>query len=150
MEDRAGGPCRRGGTHLTVCHFPPGTSKWNKIEHRVFSAITMNWRGAISQSEVIVDLISATKTRTGLTMQAKLDRGTYPRGIKVSDAELAAVDLRPHAFHRERNYDIRPKVAPSVEGSANVITEQALTVRRISFQVEVARVPMNCRATNRN
>jgi hypothetical protein len=100
------------GLTITVCHFPPGTSKWNKIEHRVFSAITMNWRGRpLISHEVIVDLISATRTRTGLTMKAELDRGAYPRGIKVSDAELASVDLRPHAFHGEWNYDIRPKAA---------------------------------------
>jgi hypothetical protein len=97
------------GLVITVCHFPPGTSKWNKIEHRVFSAITMNWRGRpLTSHEVIVDLIGATKTRTGLTVQAELDRGLYPTGIKVSDEELASVRLRPHEFHGEWNYDIHP------------------------------------------
>ena len=111
------------GLTITVCHFPPGTSKWNKIEHRVFSAITINWRGRpLISHEVVVDLISATRTTTGLTMQAELDRGAYPRGIKVSDADLAAVDLCPHPFHGEWNYNIRPRLRPGAVGTANVIT----------------------------
>lgn len=98
------------GLTITVSHFPPGTSKWNKVEHRVFSAITMNWRGRpLTSHEVVVELIAATTTRTGLTIQAELDRGTYPKGIRISDAELAAAGVRPHPFHGEWNYDLPPK-----------------------------------------
>lgn len=95
------------GLTITVSHFPPGTSKWNKVEHRVFSAITMNWRGRpLTSHEVVVELIAATTTKTGLTIQAELDRGTYPKGIKISDSELAAAGVRGHSFHGEWNYDI--------------------------------------------
>ncbi|MGH9043196.1 MAG: ISAzo13 family transposase [Acidimicrobiia bacterium] len=98
------------GLTVTVCHFPPGTSKWNKIEHRLFSMITMNWRGRpLTSHEVIVELIGATTSKTGLKVQAELDRGVYPKGIKVSDAELAAAGVRPHKFHGEWNYDLRPQ-----------------------------------------
>jgi hypothetical protein len=98
------------GLTITVSHFPPGTSKWNRIEHRVFSAITMNWRGRpLTSHEVVVELIGATKTRTGLKVQAELDRNTYPKGIKVSDDQLASAGVRPHKFHGEWNYDIGPK-----------------------------------------
>jgi len=98
------------GMVITVCHLPPGTSKWNKIEHRVFSAITMNWRGRpLTSHEVVVDLIAATTTRTGLRVAAELDRGTYPKGIKISDAELAAAGVWGHPFHGEWNYDIAPR-----------------------------------------
>jgi hypothetical protein len=98
------------GLTVTVCHFPPGTSKWNKVEHRLFSHITMNWRGRpLTSHEVVVELIAATTTRAGLTVNAELDRSTYPKGVKVSDAELAAADVRGHKFHSEWNYDIKPK-----------------------------------------
>jgi len=98
------------GLTITVCHFPPGTSKWNKIEHRLFSNITMNWRGRpLTTHEVVVELIAATTTRTGLTVKAELDRQIYPKGIKVSDAELAAADVRGHEFHGEWNYDLHPQ-----------------------------------------
>jgi len=98
------------GLTITVCHYPPGTSKWNKIEHRLFSHITMNWRGRpLTSHEVVVQLIAATTTRTGLTVKAELDRNAYPTGIDVSDAELAAADVRGHKFHGEWNYDIAPK-----------------------------------------
>lgn len=84
----------RAGIEISVCHFPPGTSKWNKIEHRLFSAISMNWRGQpLTSHEVIVNLIANTTTRTGLKVRARLDRGPYPRGIKVSDKDLRAVPL---------------------------------------------------------
>jgi len=97
------------GLQITVCHLPPGTSKWNKIEHRLFAHISMNWRGRpLVSHEVIVELIGATTTRTGLTVQAVRDMGSYPTKIKVSDEELAAVHLTPHAFHGEWNYTINP------------------------------------------
>jgi hypothetical protein len=95
------------GLAVTVCHFPPGTSKWNRIEHRLFSQISMNWRGRpLVSHEVIVDLIGATTTRTGLKVRAELDRGAYPTGVKVSDAELATVPLTRHDWHGEWNYTI--------------------------------------------
>jgi DDE family transposase len=97
------------GLQITVCHLPPGTSKWNRIQHRLFSAISMNWRGRPPIShEVIVELIGATTTHTGLRVRAELDRGRYPLGVKVRDQELATVPLVRHEFHGEWNYTIRP------------------------------------------
>jgi hypothetical protein len=97
------------GLQITVCHLPPGTSKWNRIEHRLFSAISMNWRGRpLISHEVIVELIGATRTHTGLRVRAELDRGHYPLGVKVRDQELATVPLVRHEFHGEWNYTIRP------------------------------------------
>lgn len=94
---------------ITVCHLPPGTSKWNKIEHRLFSFITKNWRGKPLRSfKTIVQLIAATTTQTGLTVRAELDENKYPKGIKISDRQLAAVKLSPHSFHPEWNYTIVP------------------------------------------
>lgn len=88
------------GLSITVCHFPPGTSKWNRIEHRLFSAITMNWRGRpLTSYEVIVRSIAATITSTGLTVMAELDPGSYPTGVEISDEQLAAVPLARHRFH---------------------------------------------------
>jgi hypothetical protein len=99
------------GLRISVCHLPPGTSKWNKIEHRLFAHISMNWRGRpLVSHDVIMELIGATTTRTGLTVHAVRDRGSYPTKIKVSDAELAAVHVAPHAFHGEWNYPISPAV----------------------------------------
>jgi hypothetical protein len=84
------------GVPITVCHLPPGTSKWNKIEHRLFSFITGNWRGKpLVSHQVIVQLIAATTTRTGLKVRCELDQNTYPAGIKVSDAEMSDVNLIP-------------------------------------------------------
>ena len=92
---------------ITVCHLPPGTSKWNKIEHRLFSFITINWRGKPLRSfKTVVQLIAATTTATGLTVRAELDEGKYPKGIKVSDAKLAAINLVRHPFHGDWNYTI--------------------------------------------
>ena len=100
------------GLQITVCHLPPGTSKWNRIEHRLFSHISMNWRGRPLEShEVILELIGATTTQTGLLVRAELDRGCYPLGIKVGDTELAAVPLVRHGFHGEWNYTIHPAAA---------------------------------------
>ena len=97
------------GIPIRVCHFPPGTSKWNKIEHRMFCHITQNWRGRpLVSHDVILNLIAATTTQKGLKIQAELDQGLYPTGLKVSDDELAAVNLKPADFHGEWNYQIVP------------------------------------------
>ncbi len=97
------------GLGITICHFPPGTSKWNKIEHRLFSHISMNWRGRpLISHEVIVKLIGRTSTRNGLRVKAKLDRRKYPTKVKVSDKEMERVKLKPHSFHGEWNYSISP------------------------------------------
>ena len=99
----------RTGLEITVCHFPPGTSKWNKIEHRLFSFIAMNWRGQPLRSlSTIVSLIGATRRRTGLHVRSELDERRYPRGIAVTDGQMAAIQLTPHPFHGEWNYTIRP------------------------------------------
>jgi hypothetical protein len=98
------------GLTLRVCHFPPGTSKWNKIEHRLFSFITKNWRGKpLLSQQAIVNLIASTTTTTGLLVRAALDTNHYETGIKVSDEELAKVSLRPATFHGEWNYTISPR-----------------------------------------
>ena len=95
------------GLVITVCHYPPGTSKWNKIEHRMFSFISMNWRAVpLTSLRVIVDLIAATTTTTGLTIQAAHDPNWYPKGVKISDTELAALPLTPHEWHGEWNYTL--------------------------------------------
>jgi hypothetical protein len=95
---------------IAVCHLPPGTSKWNKIEHRLFSFITMNWRGKpLVSLETIVSLIGATTTRSGLEVYARLDDGEYPDKIKVQDAQLKAVNLHGDKFHPEWNYRIKPR-----------------------------------------
>ena len=94
---------------IQVCHLPPGTSKWNKIEHRLFSYISQNWRGKPPIShEVIVSLIRATRTETGLRVRSELDENLYPAGRKVSDKELAGVNLHRDSFHGEWNYSILP------------------------------------------
>ena len=98
------------GLRIDICHLPPGTSKWNKIEHRLFSFITKNWRGKpLVSHEVIVNLIAATTTRTGLRVQRQLDTGKYPKGIKVGKQEFAAIQLLPDSFHGEWNYTISPR-----------------------------------------
>ncbi len=98
------------GVKITVCHLPPGTSKWNKIEHRLFSYISMNWRGCpLISHEVVVELIAATTTRSGLIVKAELDTDEYPLHLKVPDEEMAAVRLKPHSFHGEWNYTISPR-----------------------------------------
>jgi Rhodopirellula transposase DDE domain len=97
------------GLRITICHFPPGTSKWNKIEHRMFCHITENWRGKpLVSRAVIVSLIGSTTTRTGLRVKAELDTNLYAKGIKVSDADLAAVKMKKETFHGEWNYTIVP------------------------------------------
>ena len=97
------------GLEITVCHFPPGTSKWNKVEHRLFSHITMNWRGRpLTSHEVIVNTIAATTTATGLTVRAELDTSAYDTGIKVSDAQMDALPLTRHDWHGDWNYTLHP------------------------------------------
>jgi Rhodopirellula transposase DDE domain/Helix-turn-helix of DDE superfamily endonuclease len=98
------------GLEITVCHFPPGTSKWNKIEHRLFSHITMNWRGRpLTSHEVIVQTIAATTTRTGLRVHAELDTSTYDTGIQISDGQMGALPLTRHDWHGDWNYTLRPE-----------------------------------------
>jgi Rhodopirellula transposase DDE domain len=97
------------GLAITIAHLPPGTSKWNKIEHRLFAFITQNWRGKpLISHQVIIQLIAATTTRTGLTVQCRLDRNSYPKGVIVSDAEMAGINIDTGDFHGEWNYTISP------------------------------------------
>ena len=99
-------------THLaiSVCHFPPGTRKWNKIEHRLFSFISQNWRGKpLVSHEVIVNLIASTSTQAGLRVQCQLDTKAYPKGVKVSDEEMASLNIQRDPFHGEWNYTLLPK-----------------------------------------
>jgi hypothetical protein len=116
------------GRQIQVLHFPPGTSKWNRIEHRLFSFITINWRGKPLYSlQTIISLISATTTKSGLKVYAELDEGTYPK-VKVSDAELKAVNLRGHDFHPEWNYTIAPRAPqppPALDGSQPAVAAAA-------------------------
>lgn len=102
------------GLQVVVCHFPPGTSKWNKIEHRMFSFISINWRGKPLESlQIIIDLITATTTSSGLKIYARLDEATYEKGIAVTDQQLAAVNLTRDPFHGEWNYCILPSLTTS-------------------------------------
>lgn len=97
------------GLSITVCHYPPGTSKWNKVEHRLFSFITKNWRGRpLTSYRIIVELAAATTTQTGLRVQAEWDQGYYPTGVKITDEQLAALPLTSHEFHGDWNYDLAP------------------------------------------
>jgi hypothetical protein len=97
------------GLEMEVCHFPPGTSKWNKIEHRLFCHVTRNWRGQpLETYEIVVNLIGSTTTESGLKVHARLDAGTYEKGRKVTDEAFAAVNITPSRFHGEWNYVIRP------------------------------------------
>jgi hypothetical protein len=100
----------RSGLAVSVSHFPPGTSKWNKIEHRLFCHITENWRGRpLVDHETVVQLIGSVRTSTGLTVKAKLDTREYPTGIKVSDAEMDALRITHEPFHGEWNYTLHPR-----------------------------------------
>lgn len=99
------------GIEISVCHFPPGTSKWNKIEHRLFAHITMNWKAKpLTSIQVVVDLIGATKTTKGLKVKAKIDNKTYEKGIIVTDEELKNINIVRNEFHGEWNYSIKPKL----------------------------------------
>ena len=97
------------GLRLIVSHFPPGTSKWNKVEHRLFSFITQNWRGKpLASIQVIVSLITATRTNKGLIVKAALDESKYETGISVTNDEMAKLNLKPAKFHGEWNYTVKP------------------------------------------
>jgi len=116
------------GLDITVSHLPPGTSKWNKIEHRLFSFISQNWRAqplvsyrVIPGSSPRTELISATTTKTGLTVRCQLDTGQYPKGIVVSDAEMAAINIKRAEFHGEWNYTISPDAHPP-KSRVNLVT----------------------------
>ena len=103
---------------IIVCHLPPGTSKWNKVEHKLFSHISMNWRGRpLSSHEVIVNSIAATTTKTGLTVRAELDTEQYPTGVKIPDAEMTSLEtsgtLSRHEWHPEWNYTLKPGDTPT-------------------------------------
>jgi Rhodopirellula transposase DDE domain len=103
-------PADEPGIGLSVCHLPPGTSKWNKIEHRLFSLISQDWRGKpLVSQEVIVNLIANTTTKTGLKVRCGLDRNLYPKATKVSDAEFTAITISKNNFHGEPNYTIKPR-----------------------------------------
>ncbi|MDQ6705054.1 MAG: ISAzo13 family transposase, partial [Acidobacteriota bacterium] len=98
------------GLEIAVCHFPPGTSKWNKIEHRLFSFISQNWRGKpLISHQVIIDLIAATTTTTGLTVRSKIDTNTYEPGLRVSDQQMAELQLRREKCHGDWNYKLLPR-----------------------------------------
>ena len=105
------------GLPIKVCHYPPGTSKWNKIEHRLFCHITQNWRAKpLADRAAVVELIAATTTKTGLKVECELDTRTYEKGIKVSDAEMRSLDIRGDKFHPEWNYTIHPRPDPNRSG----------------------------------
>ena len=100
----------RSGLSITVCHFPPGTSKWNKIEHRLFSHVAMNWRGKpLVSLAAIMSLIGSTTTSSGLRIRSEIDHGSYPLGVPVTNEQMAKLQLQPHRFHGDWNYTIRPR-----------------------------------------
>jgi hypothetical protein len=110
------------GLSVTVCHYPPGTSKWNKIEHRMFCHISENWRGKpLSSRLVIIELIAATTTTKGLTVRCELDPRTYAKGIKVSDEELGGINIQRDAFHPEWNYTIHPRSQQTTANEAVIL-----------------------------
>ncbi|WP_446447195.1 ISAzo13 family transposase [Streptomyces hydrogenans] len=116
------------GLEITVCHMPPGTSKWNKIEHRLFSHISMNWRGRpLTSHDVIVNSIKATTTRTGLRVHAELDPGTYDTGIKVSDTDIDALPMQRHRFHGDWNYTLRPQHHDTIGAAEDLRPTGSLT-----------------------
>ncbi|GGN29494.1 hypothetical protein GCM10011609_86670 [Lentzea pudingi] len=125
------------GLTITVCHFPPGTSKWNKIEHRLFSHITLNWRGRpLTSHEVILQTIAATTTRTGLTVHSELDTDTYPLGATISDKQLATLPIARHDWHGDWNYTLHPEHGghttepgplPAAECDITTLSDPALT-----------------------
>ncbi|MCF3105951.1 ISAzo13 family transposase [Streptomyces roseoverticillatus] len=127
------------GLDITVCHLPPGTSKWNKIEHRLFSHITMNWRGRpLTSHEVIVETIAATTTRTGLTVEAELDTSTYDTGITVTDTQIDALAMTRHRFHGDWNYTLHPdrpgpqsagRPAPAARSAKDLLPPKAAALR---------------------
>ena len=123
------------GLAITVCHFPPGTSKWNAIEHRLFSHISMNWRGRpLTSHDVIINTIAATTTRTGLRVHAQLDTGTYPIGIKISDQQLAAIPITRHEWHGDWNYTLHPTPIDSLPAEPTTHSEPATPPQRPDLQ----------------
>ncbi|NMO57906.1 ISAzo13 family transposase [Actinoplanes sp. TBRC 11911] len=121
------------GLAITVCHLPPGTSKWNKIEHRLFCHITMNWRGRpLTSHEVILQSIAATTTGTGLSVHAQLDTNDYPTGIQISDAHMAALPIARHSFHGDWNYTLHPST-PDNTTAANTATERPESLSHPTF-----------------
>jgi hypothetical protein len=126
------------GLAITVCHLPPGTSKWNRIEHRLFSHITMNWRGRpLTSHEVIVQTIAATTTATGLTVHAELDSGTYPTGVQISDEQMVALPITRQDFHGDWNYTLHPQPhstpAADVQGISTVTGGAATADRATAY-----------------
>jgi hypothetical protein len=124
------------GLAITVCHVPPGTSKWNRIEHRLFSHITMNWRGRpLTSHQVVVQSIAATTTRTGLTVHAELDSGRYPIGIQVSDEQMATLPITRHDFHGDWNYTLlpQPRSAAGVDVQDVTVDSVAVTNRATAY-----------------
>ena len=119
VEEPSWPPWRwRPGWRSPCCHFPPGTSKWNKIEHRLFSHITMNWRGRpLTSHEVIVQTIAATTTRTGLRVHAELDTSAYDTGVRISDGQMDALPLARHAWHGDWNYTLHPQEYDPASGA---------------------------------
>ncbi len=117
METELAALATETGLAITVCHLPPGTSKWNKIEHRLFSAISRSWRARpLTSHEVVIETIRATTTTTGLIVDAELDLGTYEKGIKISDGqirELETSQLHRHEFHGDWNYTLDPATRPN-------------------------------------
>ena len=98
------------GLEVTVCHYPPGTSKWNKVEHRLFAQITRNWRGLpLTSHQAVVELISAATTTTGLTVTAELDTSEYPTGLRYTSKQAGALPIGKHDFHADWNYTVRPE-----------------------------------------
>jgi DDE family transposase len=124
---------RETGLAITVCHFPPGTSKWNKIEHRLFSHITSNWRGRpLTSHEVIVNSIAATTTRTGLSVHAELDDGLYPLGVKINDEQMATLPITFHDWHGDWNYTLDPHRPRTAAGPDITTVHNARRPRRDS------------------
>jgi hypothetical protein len=124
------------GLTVTVCHFPPGTSKWNKIEHRLFSHITTNWRGRpLTSHEVVLNTIAATTTRTGLRIEAVLDHGTYPTGMAVSRDQLQALPITPHPVHGQWNYSIAPTSTSRDTGTTPPRADQRAAARAQALQL---------------
>jgi hypothetical protein len=122
------------GLAITVCHLPPGTSKWNKIEHRLFCHITMNWRGRpLTSHEVILQSIAATTTGTGLSVHAQLDTGEYPTGIQISDARMAALPIARHTFHGDWNYTLHPAADNTTATGADADQPASETVSHHAF-----------------
>ncbi len=112
------------GLQVTVCHFPPGTSKWNKVEHRLFSFISINWRGRpLTDYQVVVETIAATTTRSGLTVEAVLDTNTYPTGVRIPPAQQKAIPLQRYAFHGEWNYTIHSRPIPESVRNKEILLE---------------------------